>query len=189
MVWLILGLVIFLGIHSVRIFAPGLRDAQVKSMGLGAWKGTYSLIALAGLIFIIWGYGQARMEAGQLWVPSLWLRHLAVFLMLVSFVILPLAYLPSGVLKPLLKHPMLLAVKIWALAHLLANGDSASMLLFGAFLAWAVIDRISVKRRGEPLPEPGPLMNDIIAVVSGVVLWLLCILWAHDFLVGVMPSD
>lgn len=187
MIWLVLGLVIFLGIHSVRIVAPGLREAQIRSMGLGGWKGTYAMISLAGLILIIWGYGQARLEADILYVPSIWFRHLAIFLMFVSLVILPLAYLPSGVLKPIIKHPMLAAVKVWAFSHLLANGDTASVLLFGSFLAWAVADRISVKRRGEPDPQPGPLMNDIIAVVIGAVLWAGFIYGGHALLFGVDP--
>ncbi|WP_075995721.1 NnrU family protein [Salaquimonas pukyongi] len=187
MLWLIAGLAVFLGIHSLRMLAPGWRDARIQAMGEGPWKGVYSLVSIAGLILLVWGYTQARPEADILFVPPVWTRHLAWLLMALSFVALMVANLRAGRLKPLLKHPMLLAVKLWAFAHLLANGDSASALLFGAFLVWAVINRIAVKRRDTPLPPPGPVVNDIAAVASGLVLWALFIFWAHEWLFGVSP--
>ena len=187
MPWLIAGLAVFLGIHSLRMMAPAWRDARLEAMGEGSWKGVYSLISLAGLLLLIWGYAQARPEADVLYVPPVWTRHLAWLLMALAFISLMVANLPAGRLKPLLKHPMLLSVKLWAFAHLLANGDVASVLLFGAFLAWAVWNRIAVKRRGGALPQPGPITYDLAAVASGLALWALFIFWAHEWLFGVAP--
>jgi uncharacterized membrane protein len=147
MTLLILGLVIFLGIHSVAIVAPSWRDAQVVQRGAGAWKGIYSAVSLAGLVLIVVGYGMARQAPVVLYTPPTALRHVALLLMLPVFPLLFAAYLP-GRIRAAAKHPMLAAVKFWALAHLLANGTLAAVLLFGAFLAWAVADRIAVGRRG-----------------------------------------
>ncbi|MCB1384875.1 MAG: NnrU family protein [Nitratireductor sp.] len=187
MIWLIVGLVLFLGVHSVRMLAPRWRDAKLASMGEGPWKGVYSLISLVGFALLIWGYAQARADAPILYVPPAWGRHVAWLLMALAFICLMVFNLPAGRLKPMLKHPFLLSVKLWATAHLLANGDAASVLLFGAFLAWAVWNRIAVKRRGGALPAPGPVGNDIAAVVSGLVLWALFAFWAHQWLIGVSP--
>jgi len=187
MLLLLLGLVIFLGIHSVRIIAPDWRDQRVAAMGEGTWKGVYSVVSLVGLVLIIWGFGMARGEAGVLYEPPVWLRHLAALLMLFSFISLMVFNLPAGRLKPALKHPFLVSVKIWAVAHLLANGETSSVVLFGAILAWAVWDRIAVGRRGETPPAPGPVKWDIIAVASGVVLYLLFIWKLHEWLIGVQP--
>lgn len=188
MLVLILGLVIFLGIHSVRIVAPGWRERMRVSMGDGAWRGIYSLLSLVGFVLIVWGFGMARAETGYLlYDPPVWLRHLASLLMLVSFVSLGVYMFPAGRLRPMLKHPMLVAVKLWAVAHLLANGEAASVVLFGAVLAWAVADRISVKRRGTPVPVAGPAKWDVAAIAAGVVLYLLFIWRLHDWLLGVAP--
>ena len=186
---LIAGLVLFLGIHSVAIVAPSFRARIIQRMGEGAWKGLYSLISLAGFVLICYGFGLARQAPVILYSPPTWLRHLAFLLMLPVFPLLIAAYLP-GRIKTAAKHPMLAAVKFWAFAHLLANGSLADVLLFGGFLAWAVADRISVKRRAMPqvlrTAPPGP-WNDAIAVALGLAVYALLIGWAHVRLFGVSP--
>lgn len=187
MVWLILGLVIFLGVHSVRIVAPAWRDARIAGGGEGTFKGVYSLLSAVGLVLIVWGYAKAWEAPVVLYDPPVWTRHLAALLMLFSFVSLAVYMLPAGRLKPILKHPMLLAVKIWALAHLIANGDLASVVLFGAFLLWAAADRVAAKRRGAPVPKRGPATMDIAALAVGVVLYLLFVWRLHEWLIGAVP--
>ena len=189
MTLLILGLVLFLGIHSVSIAAPAWRDAQVAQRGEGAWKGVYSLVSIASFVLLIYGYGLARQSPVVLYTPPTALRHIALLLMLPFFPLLFAAYLP-GRIKAAAKHPMLLAVKLWALAHLLANGTLHDVILFGAFLAWAVADRISVKRRSVARVVPGgppSPMNDVIAIVGGLVAYAVFLLWAHGWLIGVSP--
>jgi uncharacterized membrane protein len=185
MLILIVGLILFLGIHSIRIFAPELRDRLIARLGEGAWKGIYSIIALAGLVLIVWGYSMARLTAPILYEPPTWMRHVNLLLMFFAFVILVTSQLPAGRIKAAVKHPMLLAVKIWAFGHLLANGDLAALILFGSFLAWAVVDRISVKRRGDMGPAPGPVKWDIIALAIAVVFYLLFVWRLHLWLFGV----
>ena len=186
---LIVGLVLFLGVHSIAIVSPGLRGRAVQSMGEGAWKGLYALVSLAGFVLICYGFGLARAMPVILYSPPTWLRHVALLVMLPVFPLLIAAYLP-GRIKTAAKHPMLAAVKFWALAHLLANGSLADVLLFGGFLAWAVLDRISVKRRTVQAAlrtaPPGP-WNDVIAVVLGLGIYALLIAWAHVRLFGVSP--
>ena len=182
---LIIGLAVFLGIHSVRIFAPGWREARIAAMGDNGWRGIYSLVSLAGLILIIWGYSLAQSVTAVLYVTPFWMVHLNILLMALSFVAMAVFAAPAGRLKAILKHPMLLSVKLWAVAHLLVNGDVASILLFGTFLVWAIADRISVKRRGTPIAEPGPVRNDLIAVVAGLVAWVVFIWGLHAWLFGV----
>ncbi|MDO8905246.1 NnrU family protein [Hydrogenophaga sp.] len=183
---LIAGLVLFLGVHSVSIVARGGRDRLVQRLGEGPWKGLYSLVALAGFVLIIYGYAQAREAPVLLYTLPTGFRHLAALLMLPVFVLLAAAYLP-GRIQRTAKHPMLLAVKFWALAHLLANGTLADVLLFGGFLAWAVADRISVKRRGATPQRNGSTLNDVIAVVAGLAIYVLFVVWAHAWLFGVRP--
>lgn len=186
---LIAGLLLFLGIHSVAIFAPGLRASAVERLGLWPWKGVYSLIAIAGLALIAIGYGQARMQPVWLYQPPAGLRHLALLLMLPVFVLFLATYLP-GRIQRAAKHPTLVATKLWALAHLLANGGLHDVLLFGGFLAWAVMDRVSVKRRANVVPPPGApatAWNDAIAVVGGLALYVAFVGWLHRALIGVSP--
>jgi uncharacterized membrane protein len=184
---LIVGLLIFLGIHSIRIVAPEWRDRRIAAIGEGPWKGLYTLISLVGLVLVIWGYSRARAVAPVLYEPPVWTKHIAVTLMLFAFVSLAVSLLPAGRLKPALKHPMLVSVKIWALAHLLANGDVASLLLFATFLLWAVVDRISVKRRGEGVPVRGPAIWDFAAIASGALLYVLFVWRLHEWLIGAPP--
>lgn len=144
---LVLGIIIFLGMHLVRVVAPGFRAGIIDSRGKGTWMGLYTIVSLVGLCLIIYGFGQARGETGMLYDPPIFLRHIALLLMLVAFIVLAAGFLPAGRIAVALKHPQVLSIKIWALAHLLANGETSSVLLFGSFLAWAVILRISLKRR------------------------------------------
>jgi uncharacterized membrane protein len=186
---LIAGLVLFLGVHSVAMVLPALRARAIRRMGEGAWKGLYALVALAGFVLICYGFGLARQTPVILYSPPAWLRQVALVVMLPVFPLLIAAYLP-GRIKTAAKHPRLAAVKCWGLAHLLANGSLADVLLFGGFLAWAVMDRISLKRRSAPqalrTAAPGP-WNDVIAVVLGLGIYALLIGWAHLRLFGVSP--
>ncbi len=188
MTLLIVGLLLFLGIHSVSIVAPAWRDAQVARRGEGPWKGVYSLLSIAGFALLLYGYGVARQSPVVLYTPPRALRHVALVLMLPVFPLLFAAYLP-GRIKTAAKHPFLVAVKLWALAHLLANGTLADVLLFGGFLVWAVADRISLKRRPvRPVPGAPPRpFNDVIALIGGLAVYALFVLWAHQRLIGVSP--
>jgi uncharacterized membrane protein len=188
MTQLIIGLVLFLGIHSISIFAPGWRDAMVSRLGALTWKGLYSVASLLAFVLLVHGFGVARQDPVVLYQPAVWMRHLALLLMLPAFPLLLSAYLP-GRIKTAAKHPMLTATKTWALAHLLANGMLADVLLFGGFLAWAVLDRISVGKRPVSAVQgaaPGKY-NDAIAVVGGLLLYGIFVGWAHGRLFGVPP--
>lgn len=188
MTTLIVGLILFLGIHSLSIVNEPLRNRLHSRLGEGAFKGLYSVVSLIGLVLIVWGYGAARMDPTVLYTPAGWLRHLAMLLLIPVFPLLFATYFP-GKIKAKLKHPMLVAVKLWALAHLLANGMLHDVLLFGAFLAWAVVDRISMKRRTErSIPTlPASKANDAIAVVGGLAVYVITVFWAHQWLIGVSP--
>jgi uncharacterized membrane protein len=189
MALLIIGLCLFLGVHSVAILAPAWRAGSIHRLGERAWKGLYALVSLIGFILICYGFGLARQAPVFLYSPPTWLRHAALIVMLPVFPLIIAAYLP-GRIKTAARHPMLAAVKLWAFAHLLANGTLADLLLFGGFLAWAVADRVSLKRR--PVSQalrtapPGP-WNDAIAVVLGLAIYALLIGWAHVRLFGVSP--
>jgi uncharacterized membrane protein len=184
---LIMGLVLFLGVHSIAIIAPGLRERARSRLGDGPWKGIYSVVSLLGFVLIIYGFGLARHSPLLLYAPPPWMRHLTALFMLPVFPLLIAAYMP-GRIKTAAKHPMLAAVKFWAFAHLLANGMLADVLLFGGFLAWAVMDRISLKNRTQNLRTAPPgRFNDAIAIIAGLVLYVIFIGWAHVRLFGVSP--
>ena len=191
MIVFLTGLVLFLGIHSVSIVAPGWRNAQIARRGEGAWKGIYSIVSAVGLALLVVGYGMARREPVVLYTPPVALRHIALLVMLPVFPLLLAAYLP-GRIRSVAKHPFLLATKLWATAHLLANGTLVDVLLFGAFLVWAVADRISVRRRAVAEAHDAPAaparpMNDAIAIVGGLVSYGVIVFWAHRWLIGVSP--
>lgn len=190
MSYLILGLVLFLGVHSVRIAADGWRSAQMARLGENAWKGLYSLLSIAGFALIIWGYGQARLTPQVLWATPKGMAHLASLLTLIAFVLLAAAYVPRNHLKARLRHPMILAVKLWALAHLLANNTLADLLLFGAFLLWAVLDFRAARQRDRATP-PAPLLasagGTAATVIIGLAAWAGFAFWAHAAWIGVRP--
>lgn len=189
MLVLVLGLVLFFAAHSARIVAPRFRDRMVTQHGEERWKGFVTLLSIAGIVLIVWGYGLARADPVVIWQPPIWTRHLALLLMVPVFVLIAAAYLP-GRIKATLKHPMLAGVKLWALAHLLANGTLAAIVLFGGFLAWAVVDRVSLKRReGAPpltVARASPL-NDAAAVAIGLAVYVLFVLYLHRLLFGAAP--
>jgi uncharacterized membrane protein len=191
MLVLVVGLLMFLGVHSVSIVASDWRAATIARLGERPWKGLYSLASAVGLALIVVGYGLARRDPVVLYTPPAGLRHLALVVMLPVFPLLFAAYIP-GRIRAAAKHPFLLAVKLWAFAHLLANGSLADVLLFGGFLVWAVADRISVKRRPAaqthevPAAPPSPA-NDAIALIGGLVVYALFLLWAHRWIIGVSP--
>jgi uncharacterized membrane protein len=185
---LIAGLVVFFAVHSIAIVADGWRQRMIERMGEWSWKGLYSVIAAVGLVLIIWGYGLARQEPVVLYASPAWMRYVTAVLLIPVFPLLLATYLP-GRIQSATKHPMLAATKLWAFAHLLANGTLADVLLFGAFLVWAVADRISLKRRAEPwVPRlPRTAANDVIAVVGGLGVYVAFTLWLHARLIGVSP--
>ena len=191
MVMLIAGLILFFVPHSIAIVAPHWRDRMALHLGEPAWKGTYSVIAAAGLALIVLGFMAARRAPVVLYVSPAWLHYLTAALMLPVFPLLFATYLPGRILTTI-KHPMLTAVKLWATAHLLSNGMLADVLLFGSFLVWAGIDRASLKRRA-PAPirrAPARPYNDLIAVVLGLALFVLFVWRLHALIIGVpvMPT-
>ena len=183
---MILGLVVFLGSH-VFVTLRGHRAAVIARFGEGAYKGLFSLVSLIGIILI--GYGFARYRANEwidIWLPPPWTRHLTDALVWPAIICILAAYIP-GQIKRVLKHPMLVGVKLWAVAHLIANGDLGSIILFGSFLAWAVYDRITLKRRSDPGAPPipaGGFRNDFIAVVAGTAVYFALGFWFHPLVIG-----
>jgi uncharacterized membrane protein len=179
----ILGLIIFFAVHSFAAFFRKQRDALAASLGAMAFKGLYAVTALAGFALIILGWPKA--DATPLYVAPLYMRHVTFALMPIAIILLAAAYLPSGRIAAAVKHPMLAGVKIWAFAHLLVNGEVRSVLLFGAFLVFAVADRIAVKRRNVPVRAAGPARNDIIAIVTGLAVYALIAFYLHPYIAGV----
>jgi len=190
MIVLILGLVIFLGAHSVRIYADDWRGLQIARLGDNGWKALFSLVSLVGLAFIAIGFAQTKSDPIVLWFPPIGLRHLAGLITLLSFILLVAAYLPGTRIKAKLGHPMVAGVKGWALAHLLANGNLADVLLFGSFLVWGVLDFSSARRRdratGTIYPD-GTLNRDITAVVLGLIAWAIFAFYLHGWLFNIRP--
>lgn len=187
---LIIGLMIFFAAHSVRIVAGAWREQQIARWGLNVYRGLYGLVSLLGLALIVVGFGKARLEPVILWFPPYGLRHLAGLMLLVSFVLLAAAYVPGNRIKAKLGHPVLAGIKTWALAHLLAAGSLADVLLFGSFLAWAVVDFSASRRRdretGTVYPA-GTAQRDWVTVAVGVVAWALFAFWLHGWLIGIRP--
>ena len=187
---LVAGLVLFLGVHSVRIVADDWRTARIAAMGERAWKLAYTVVSLLGFALIVYGYGQARQATTLLWQPPIWTRHAAAALVLVAFVLVSAAYVPGTRIKSAVGHPMILGVKVWAIAHLIANGTLADVVLFGAFLAWAIVDYAASRRRdraGGVTYAHGPVTRDVIAVVIGTLAWAVFGFWLHGPLIGVRP--
>lgn len=190
MTLLVIGLLVFLGVHSVRVFADGWRTRTIASWGEMRWKGLYTLASIVGLVLVVWGFGQARTQPVQLWSPPLGLRHLASLLTLAAFILIAAAYVPGNHLKARVGHPMVLGVKTWALAHLLANGNLAHVLLFGGFLAWSVLLFVASRRRdrlaGTVYPA-GRAGATVATVVAGIIAWAAFAFWLHGLLIGIRP--
>lgn len=190
MTYLILGLIVFLGVHSVRIVADGWRADTRARIGAMPWKGLYSLASAIGFGLIIWGFGLARQQPVQLWSPPPGMRHLASLLTLAAFVLIVAAYVPGNRIKSRVHHPMVLSVMVWSLAHLLANGNLGQVILFGSFLVWSVVDYLASWRRdqvtGTPYPA-GTAGATGVTVAIGVGTWIAFALWLHGLLIGVRP--
>lgn len=186
MIILILGLVIFFAVHSVRMVAGGFREAQIAA-NPGRWRGIYALLSLIGFGLIIWGWWLYRAEAPEIYMPPGWGRHVASLFVLIAFVLLPAAYLPAGYIKHWVKQPMLAATILWSIGHLFANGDLASLLTFGAFLVWALWNRIAVIGRGDPAPQAARPLSDVISIAIGVVIFTVFGFWLHGLLFGASP--
>jgi uncharacterized membrane protein len=187
---LIAGLVLFLGIHSVRIVADDWRTARIAAWGPGRWKGLYSLASIVGLVLVVWGYGLARQHPVVLWNPPAWTRPVAGVLVLLAFVLLAAGRVPGNSIKARVHHPMVLGVKTWAFAHLLANGTLADVVLFGPFLLWAIFSFRAARRRdaaaGTAYPDGTP-GRTFAAVAAGVVAWAVFAFYLHARLIGMQP--
>jgi len=163
---------------------------MIARLGDGRWKGIYSAVSLIGLILMVWGYGLSRLDPIVLWDPPVWTKHVAIVLMLVAFVLLAAFLVPAGRIKARLGHPMILSVKVWALAHLLANGTLADLVLFGSLLIWAIADFAASRRRDRTqgtVRIAGPARNDALAAGVGVVIWAAFVWRLHEWLIGVNP--
>ena len=200
MAWLILGLVLFLGAHSTRVFAENWRQAILERLGEKAYKGVYTLVSLVGFGLMVFGFDQVRWDSPLLWAPPVWVKHAAALLMLLSLVLLASAYTPRNAIKVKLHHPMVLSVKVWALAHLLANPRLADVVLFGAFLLWSVLNFRAARQRdrlvaaatetGAETAVPAPEVSAAAtwrAIGIGVVVWAFLLSRGHTWLFGVSP--
>jgi uncharacterized membrane protein len=188
MPFLILGLILFLGAHSMRMAAPSLRDGLIARLGEGPFKGLYSLVSLVGIILIVWGFARASDDPDFLYLPPIWTRHVAETLMLPALVLFVASLLPGGRIKRAVHHPLLIAALLWAVAHLFVNGDLAGVVLFGAVLIWAAADLLSQRfRPAKEIAVPSSWTYDIVAVVAGVGLYALLVWRLHFWLFGVSP--
>jgi len=192
---LIAGLVLFLGVHALRVWGEGLRSALVLRLGPMGFKLAYSLVSLGGFYLLIVGYGQARLEPVPLWTPPRGMAHATLALMWLSMVLLAAAEIPRNAIKARLRHPMVLGVKVWALAHILANGTLHDVLLFGGFLVWAVLSFRAARQRDRAAREAGELAENLPVstaatvgtVLIGTAAWAAFILVVHAWLIGVAP--
>jgi len=207
MTQLILGLILFLGAHSVRIWADGWRDQTIEAYGEKAFKGVYALVSILGFYLLVVGYGEARLQTVALWNPPIFTKHISMLLMLLSSILLVATYIPRNHFKMRLGHPMVLSVKVWALSHLLANGNLADLVLFGSFLIWAVFNFRSARARDRALllnlnvteeaagesifdsesAHQPKLLSTIITLVGGIAIWALITFVLHAKIVGVSP--
>lgn len=187
---LIAGLIAFLGVHSLRIVADGWRTRQMSRLGATAWKGVFSLASLAGFVLLVWGFGVARQNPVLLYAPPLWLRHLNALFTLVAFVLFFAAHVPRNHFKARLGHPMYAGVKVWAFGHLLATGMLHDVVLFGAFLVWAIAGFAAGRRRDRlagVVYAAGTWRGDLIAIAIGVAAWAAFAFWLHARWIGVAP--
>ena len=190
MTMLVLGLLLFLGVHSLRVFAESWRTSLRQRLGENAFKGLYSVLSIVGFALIVWGYGAARQQPVALWASPVWTRHLAALLTLPAFVLLVAAYVPGNAIKARLHHPMVIAVKVWAAAHVLANNTVADLLLFGSFLVWAALSFRAARQRdrlANTVYPPGRTGPTVVVVVVGLAAWAGFAFWAHAAWIGVRP--
>ncbi|MDO9278438.1 MAG: NnrU family protein [Polaromonas sp.] len=190
MSYLWLGLLVFLGVHSIRLVADDWRSRCIARIGKVAWKGLFSAFSVVGFALIVWGYGVARQQPVQLWSPPAGMPYLAALLTWLAFVLLAAAYIPRNYFKARLYHPMLLATKVWALAHLLANGTLAGAWLFGSFLVWAVVMFASSRRRDRRqgvIYAPSLLSRSLASVLVGTLAWAAFTFALHGLLIGILP--
>ena len=187
---LIAGLVLFLGLHSVRIVAEPWRESVIARIGRNPWRALYSIVSLAGFALLVWGYGQARLDPVVVWSPPAWTRHVTSLLVLPAFVLIVAGNMRGTRIKAAVGHPMLLGTKLWAAAHLVSNGMLADIVLFGSFLVWAIVDYASSRRRdraaGTVYP-PGTSGRDATAIAIGTAAWFVFGFWLHAPLIGVRP--
>jgi uncharacterized membrane protein len=187
MTLLLIGIAIFVAAHSLRIVAPGWRAARISAWGANAWKAVASVLSIVGFVLIIYGYGQARQAPVLVWLPPVGLRHAAALLTLPAFILLVAAYVPRNGFKARLGHPMVLAVKLWALAHLLVNGWLHAVVLFGSLLLWAIFSFRAARRREPPSRAPASVANTILAVLIGTAAWAGFAFYLHARWIGVAP--
>ena len=187
---LIAGLVLFLGVHSVRIFADGWHTQQIAKMGEKRWKALYALVSLIGFVLIVWGYARARVDAPILWHPPLWMWTVTSLLTLPALILIVAGNMKGTRMKERFGHPMVLGTKLWAFAHLIATAHLAGVILFGSFLTWSIVEYASARRRDREagvVYRTGTLSRDAIAVVVGIVLWVAFAWWLHGALIGLRP--
>lgn len=187
---LILGLLIFIGVHSTRLVAPAWRNEQVGRFGEHGWKGLYSVASLVGFVLIVWGYGVARRTPAVLWLPPIGARHLTALLVALAFVLIAAAYVPGNRIKRTIGHPMMAGVAVWALAHLLANGTLNAILLFGVFLIWGAAGAVVSRRRDRMAAvqyPAGTVSGDTKVVIVGLIAWALFAFVLHRWLIGMSP--
>jgi uncharacterized membrane protein len=187
MTLLLIGLAVFIGAHSLRILAPGWREARISAWGVNAWKGVASVLSIVGFVLIIYGYGQARQAPVLVWLPPVGLRHAAALLTLPAFILLVAAYVPRNGFRTRLGHPMVLAVKLWALAHLLVNGWLHAIVLFGSLLAWAILSFRAARRREPASRAPASVANTLLTVAIGAAAWAGFAFYLHARWIGVAP--
>ena len=190
MTMLVLGLIIFLGLHSTRIFAESGREKAIARLGEGPWKGIYSLLSAIGFVLIVWGFAEARFTAPALYAPPPGARHLTITLMLVAMVLLAAYFFKRSHITAALHHPMVWSVAVFGAAHLVANGSAADVVLFGAFLIWAAADLVSAyaRDRRDALVYPEPKWSATAgAVALGIAFWAVIAFWLHYWLFGVAP--
>ncbi|MDR0781832.1 MAG: NnrU family protein [Pseudomonadales bacterium] len=190
MILLIVGLLLFLGLHSVRLLAPAWRERWIARHGMGQFRVLYSVVSLLSFALVVYGYGLSRGAPAFLYVPPLWTRHLAILLTWLAFVLVAAGYAPANALRARLGHPIYAGVKVWAFAHLLANGRTSDVLLFGGFLLWAIAG-FAIRRRQDRaahlVPAPATVRGNVGALVGGTLLWALFAWWLHPLLIGVSP--